>query len=449
MDLDKIFFDGNIDGIDRVDETKAFSSNMELNDEAPVVPIDRKKEFAEKLKKECQNFILKLFVLGKNIDQIKESVNKKYPACFQPENIENLIKRNDGLLGTIIVDCSQLEDKNEYFKIPSLIRDQHQFVINCSCPKDKKTIKVNNAGSFNAFIENDDNTDIPILGKCKKTALPILDSMEKYTADDAIKAINLLATREEISSDDAKNLLKDNKPIIAVKKAYQSLRKKPTIVKKAEKYDSMGLNEKDAEIFLDKEVPKALTLNNLNSITQELNIPSKIERVDGISLRRDKNAEDVVFEKEKTEKPEIKIEKIKDTLEIVPLEKINKINNEVVVEKNIGDISLFDDLKGVDVDIETEGKEIELSPMQDVLVFEKIKEDKLGDIVLNSIFDDSVDLKEKPQNIKVEIPKETEIIDIDSKEFLDKDYFDEVDFTVESDTKKEDVDINNKSSWEF
>jgi len=208
------------------------------------------------------------------------------------------VRGRNGLIGTVLLDCSRLESADEYRKLShnSPFKRFVRFAINCSCEcSGTETTSempsgdvVNPIDSILAATQVADETT----RFCKKLNLPVLAKLNDYTTDDAVEVLKELVKLGHLTTNEAKYLLiKASTPLMATKKAFL--------------YVVNQKNREDKEKYSGKVDVNDYILEASKVVNELDKVPSSIEVTDvkepvveGVELGENKTVSPVAFKTE-------------------------------------------------------------------------------------------------------------------------------------------------------
>lgn len=434
MNLSNFFEEGDISNFENVEDKDVFScSNIDL-EEIDKVNRNKKSEKKENKdlinnKKSCLKDISIQFSKGKTAKEVKSFILSKYSKEYLPDNFDDMLKKQYGIIGTILADCSSFEQKSDYNLLPPSLKINHQYAIRCNCNRKKSKIKreIINGGTVDAFLKNDDDwSEIPIASICPKTGLPVLEDINDYSKNDAIKVLDRLYKQNSISKKEKDELLSKYSPIVSVKKAFQMIDDKRIKSKKTNdvvQNFNMNLGKDGNILSISKKAKEGCKINNLNLAELDVKVNNKPKTSNVVSELKE-NKVSVSFNKNrKSQKVEIHGEKDipveierksfcvdvpMDGSKIIPVE----IQEELVPEK------IITDFKDPEIDIKKIKNEKSLIIPLDTKVnipFELNREQKLdGEVDLNSDVDE--DWFEKDKNIEIDFDESESDFDVDGSQ---------------------------------
>lgn len=277
MNLDKLLSEGDVSAFEKMNDENIYSVS-EFNIDSMNASVDKKaskKEIiAKENKKLCFRTAKRLQSFGKTANEIKSYIDDRFPAEFIPENLEDNLIKEEGIVGVVLVDCSAFDTKNDYDKLPPSIKNHHQFAIKCGCENKysfKKSCSSKISGDINAFIsEQDDFNEMPIATEiCPKTGLPVLNKIKDYSDDDAVKYLNELEKEGQITSSEKKNIIATStSPLNCAKKAFNLILKKSEkqVNAKVDNYNTYSLGKNNNNIQVSKKGKADLDVSDLKTM---------------------------------------------------------------------------------------------------------------------------------------------------------------------------------------
>lgn len=276
MNLDKILSEGDISNFDQMNDGEIYSASQFSLEDTKQVSANNKsnKEIIAKQNKElCVKVAKTLQNKGKTAREIKSYLDERFPKEFIPECLEDDLNKEEGVFGVVLVDCSSFDSKNDYDKLPPSIKHNHQYAIKCGCSnryvfKESKSSKI--SGDINAFIsEQDDFSEMPIATEiCPKTGLPVLNKVKDYKEEDAIKFLNDLEEKREITSFEKKEIIaKSSSPLNSVKRAFNLIHKKAfkETNKVVDNFNKYSLGKNNTNVKISKKSQESLKVSNLST----------------------------------------------------------------------------------------------------------------------------------------------------------------------------------------
>lgn len=122
-----------------------------------------------------QKIINRAFMGGMTTTDIMDSIGPEIMALSNAAEILGYIKKYEGLIGTVFVDISVLNDGFPYSRIPKKFEPFHRFAINCT---DFKQVKNRNfvgqmSGDIDVFLNASEELEEKSQDTCVKTNLPV------------------------------------------------------------------------------------------------------------------------------------------------------------------------------------------------------------------------------------------------------------------------------------
>ena len=419
MNIGRILKEGSVGNLEWLDETETFNpSNMGLtNEEEMKIQWDKdlKPENKEKIVKRKVNDLLNEGALGKAvISQIK----KAFVEENIPKDLNKYIKARNGVVGTVLIDCSVFSDKREYAKVKkaSKYKAFNQFAINCKCDHkvvaDSEEVNTNNKGNIDGVL-NSETKKAKHIKICSKTGLPVLERMADYSSKNATDVLSKLVKLDYITLNEEKDLLANNSALVAVKKAFIKISENSKLIDNS-KYD--------------KKIDNSDYVIKKRGMSVAVDKKAKKQKVQGIA-----------------EKPLV-INKISKAKELID---VNIDNKEASLDtKNTKAV------KPVDVKISKKEKKLDFKK-------EEIQPDKLVEVKnANPKLNVELDKTQKQSNINVDIKRQAtdidiadsiENIDIDNDAFVDGDWFEKGDMNVDikNNNNVDELDVDGSSEFNF
>ena len=441
MNLDSILKEGNLSDIEWLDESTTFNpSNMDLSSEEQMKlqwDRDLKPENKEKLVKRKVNELLNSGAFGRDVIS---SVRKVFAKQNVPSGIKKYVRARSGAVGTVLVDCSVFDDNKDYLKTKkaSQYKSFHQYAINCNCDhKVTSSLQENNIsglGDIDGFM-NTEMVEVEGVKVCAKTGLPVLSKMSKYSSKDATDVLAKLVRLDYITVDKEKELLLNNTPLVAVKKAFNMIVDNAIAEEEAKyagKIDNTEFAVKESSIVA--EVEKEVATTEVSGIQEKdltvgLEDAMKTPKISGIK----ENGLVAELAMKAKKNVDVKISKKESGLDT----KQSKLNGSVDVKISKKESSL-DALKPE----EANGNlDVKISKKSKKLDFEKLAD--LDNEMLN--------INANPADNKVDLEDAFESVDIDNEEYIDEDWFnkEEMDTTAKEKENFEYLDVDESSEFNF
>lgn len=289
MNLDGFFSEGDISNFDAMNDEQVYSVPEFNTDSMNVVEkkiVSKKDVIANQNKQICLKASKRLQHQGKTASEIKSYIKERFADCFIPEGLNDSLDKEEGIFGIVLVDCSSLEDKKDYDKLPLCVKNNHQYAIKCGCKNNrivKATMSSKISGDINAFIsEQDDFSEIPIAKEyCEKTGLPVLKTVKDYTNEDSIDFLNKLEKSGEITANEKKNILSSSSsPLNCAKKAFNLIHKKAQkeTNKVVDNFNTYALGKNNTDIKIAKKGKESLNVSNLSEASIKAAVGKKAQK---------------------------------------------------------------------------------------------------------------------------------------------------------------------------
>lgn len=291
MNLDGLFSEGDISNFDAMNDEQVYSVPEFNTDSMNVVEkkvVSKKDVIANQNKQICLKASKRLQHQGKTASEIKSYIKERFADCFIPEGLNDSLDKEEGIFGIVLVDCSSLEDKKDYDKLPLCVKNNHQYAIKCGCKNNrivKATMSSKISGDINAFIsEQDDFSEIPIATEyCEKTGLPVLKTVKDYTNEDSIDFLNKLEKSGEITANEKKNILSSaSSPLNCAKKAFNLIHKKAQkeTNKVVDNFNTYALGKNNTDVKVAKKGKESLKVSNLTTAPLAPEVSEQKENVE-------------------------------------------------------------------------------------------------------------------------------------------------------------------------
>ena len=291
MNLDGFFSEGDISNFDAMNDEQVYSVPEFNTDSMNVVEkkiVSKKDIVANQNKRICLKTSKRLQHQGKTASEIKSYIKERFADCFIPEGLNDSLDKEEGIFGIVLVDCSSLEDKKDYDKLPLCVKNNHQYAIKCGCKNNrivKATMSSKISGDINAFIsEQDDFSEIPIATEyCEKTGLPVLKTVKDYTNEDSIDFLNKLEKSGEITANEKKNILSSSSsPLNCAKKAFNLIHKKAQkeTNKVVDNFNTYALGKNNTDVKVAKKGKESLKVSNLTTAPLAPEVSEQKENVE-------------------------------------------------------------------------------------------------------------------------------------------------------------------------
>ena len=291
MNLDKLFSEGDISNFEVMNEEQVYSVpefNTDSMNSVEKKTASKKEIVAKENQKLCLKASKRLQHQGKTASEIKSYIKERFADCFIPDGLNDSLDKEEGIFGIILVDCSSLEDKKEYDKLPLCVKNNHQYAIKCGCKNNrvvKATMSSKISGDINAFIsEQDDFSEIPIATEyCEKTGLPVLKTVKDYTNEDSIDFLNKLEKSGEITASEKKNILSSaTSPLNCAKKAFKLIHKKAEkeTNKVVDNFNTYALGKNNTDVKVAKKGKESLKVSNLTTAPLAPEVSEQKENVE-------------------------------------------------------------------------------------------------------------------------------------------------------------------------
>lgn len=155
-------------------ESDFFTSNMELSLSSPV-----KKDAPETEANPFRDWryaVNRAFMQGHTAADIFRAFGDQIAASPAAEEITAYIKKYEGLVGTVFIDCTVVENGLPLSAIPRRYRPYNLYAINCRHPRVEKTRSVEGgyAGEIDQFLQSANQTAVKETEYCDSTGLPVL-----------------------------------------------------------------------------------------------------------------------------------------------------------------------------------------------------------------------------------------------------------------------------------
>ena len=212
----------------RLDETSTFDPGTMPADIETQMEIQNS-DLPSKVKDEAAQSrplklkISRLFMEGNDKKIVASVVKSKFINI--PSNFNKLLDESNGLVGTVLVDCSALASSEDYAALKSKFRMFHKFAFKCSCPqceREASTQEIISSGNIDSFFGSKVEKKASVK-LCRKTGLPVLENPSLFTASDAADTAKLLVANKLAKASDIKGFLTQEKPLMAVKKMFAGI----------------------------------------------------------------------------------------------------------------------------------------------------------------------------------------------------------------------------------
>lgn len=133
----------------------------------------RKKQYA--VPDNWQQCINRAFMSGLTANDILKSIGNEIMERGNAPEILSYIKKYEGLMGTVFVDISVLDDGFPYSRIPKKFKQFHRFAINCKNRKrfKSRTFTGQTSGDIDNFLNAEEQMEEVSKDVCEKTGLPV------------------------------------------------------------------------------------------------------------------------------------------------------------------------------------------------------------------------------------------------------------------------------------
>lgn len=372
----------------------------------------------------------------------KKDIIFKYQDIINKFNLQDKINaflnKYDGILGYFIVDVSNFDSKFTYDNIPSFMKECNLYAINATELREiiSRSLVSENDGSFDGFMNANDNIQEEIHYVDEYTGLPCIDNIEIDidNEDERLdKIADLFLNKKIITIGERSNFNKiENKFKFLVDALKKSFTLKSTSLNNKVENDVSNYNLQNYNLQADSQKShKNVDIKNLkeNKIDDIGNVkmPEKVE------IKQEKKKSDL--------KQDVKFDK-----KVKP-EKIDKLK-----ENKIGDI---EEIKIPEkIEIQEEKKKSDFKP--DIELDEKIKYEIVNDNIhelSKKDFKDDV-IFNNTENFVIEDIKDMKDDEFDYADLSKGDVNLNEMFVLESDKKELDVDeqqedfeIDGKSDW--
>ena len=160
---------------------------------------------------------IKEFMKGKKFNETLSLIKTKYLNL--PTKAMNVLVEMYGIIGTVILDCSQIDKYSELSKNKRF----HSYVINCICPnKTPKTTteKIYREGTIDSLLEEEQVVSVESVLYCDKTQLPIMNDINKYNKTDFINCAAILHKEGLLNNKEIKSCCKQATPIKSIQNVF-------------------------------------------------------------------------------------------------------------------------------------------------------------------------------------------------------------------------------------
>ena len=133
----------------------------------------RKKQHS--VPKNWQQCINRAFMIGLTANDILKSIGNEIMEMENAPEILAYIKKYEGLMGTVFVDISVLDDGFPYSRIPKKFHQFHRFAVNCKNRKQFKSraFTGQTSGDIENFLNAEEQLEEVSKDVCEKTGLPV------------------------------------------------------------------------------------------------------------------------------------------------------------------------------------------------------------------------------------------------------------------------------------
>lgn len=217
-----------------MDEGGFFASGMDLEGEK-IDGFDDEVEALEQPDVGCHvaGKLMHSGIMGKKLaSALKKSVAKENLT----KDVKNFVKTNDGVLGTVLIDCDMFKNAKEWSRVSktSPYKKCVQYAVNCTCSeKQNGVVEVSedvlsaNENAIDAFLNPVQQKKASPVKMCKKFGVPVLSDLNKYSSDDAVQILKKMITKGDISEKEAKKMIQEeDKPLRVVSAAFHLVEKK-------------------------------------------------------------------------------------------------------------------------------------------------------------------------------------------------------------------------------
>ena len=202
-----------------IDATGFFEAgNMDIEEEKPVEKKEAKAyEFADW--KVCVGRDL---MAGKHSREIKSKFKVNMRVANKEAKIDKYLSACDGLVGSVLVDCSVFNKQFGYDKVSAKLKKYNKYAIHCACGHEHITSSMKNSadGGIDGFLNNPDEKITEKKAYCKVSGLPVISSIGEIEPTVLASVVDELVASGDISSTQGKNLKASKNLLRSIKEVF-------------------------------------------------------------------------------------------------------------------------------------------------------------------------------------------------------------------------------------
>ena len=335
------------------------------------------------------------------------------------DNAEQYLTQKDGLIGTIFVDCSSLDQRQfPYERCSNKLKKYHRFAINCTCNKFEtiKTRKSSNDGTFDGYLE--DKNDKLVISKkqyCAKCGLPVINTLSQIKSSQLKQVVDDLVQNHQIGLKQAqklksgKNLLSNLRNIFANNVGVLKIKKSQT-----------NIDNSDLQFKLKNQKLQANSIKS-NEVIQIVQVKNPLFNKNDVFVKDDKMK----------------------TLQVQSLKQQRDFNKDLELN-NENDLQIF--VKPVVLKEQLQIDNNDIVNIQPIIQQREYKDD----FELNGFDQILVQVKPKTFDYEMQINQANEEIQFDNEQYIDKQWFEKDQMEVNDISQtQQPLKISNKFSFDF